>query len=122
MPCAPIASAAVIRPAVRHRSLNRSANSLQVIRKIAGIQTGLDRHHAAADVHANGGRNDRAFGRDHTANGCADSPMNVRHRSDPFEDERKLRGIQELLARCVFQRNALRPGFHRHPFSGAITL
>src|SRR5205807_5846437 len=96
MPCAAIANSTVIRPAVRHRSLNRGANSLQVIWEIAGIQTGLNRHHAATDVHANSGRDDRTFGRDHTSNGCADSPMNVGHRSDPFEDERKLRRIQRL--------------------------
>ena len=114
IPCAPIANSAVIRPAVRNRSLNRCANSLQIIREITGIQTGLNRHHAATDVHANSGRDDCAFGWDHTSNGCADSPMNVGHRSDPFEDERKLRGIQELLARGVFKGNAFRPGLHRH--------
>src|SRR5439155_5956967 len=50
MPCAPIASSTVIRPAVRHGCFNRCTDSLQVVREVAGVQTGLNRHHAAAYV------------------------------------------------------------------------
>src|SRR5260221_517084 len=39
MPCAAIASSAVIRPAVRHGCFNGYANSLQVIREVARIET-----------------------------------------------------------------------------------
>ena len=46
------------------------------------------RHHAAADVDADRGRDDRALGRDHAADGRADAPVDVGHHRDVRVDER----------------------------------
>ena len=111
-PGAAITGAAVVRPAMRHGSFNRRPNAMQIVRQIARVETGLNGHHPAAYIHANRGRNDCALRRNHAADGRPHSPMDVRHGRDPFEDERKLRDIQELLARRVLKGYAFRPRFH----------
>ena len=62
--------------------------------------------------------NDRAPRRNHAADGRAHAPMHVRHGGDPLVDERQLRDVQELLARGVFERDALGPGLDRHAVVG----
>ena len=122
MPGAAIADAAVIGPPMRDGFFNCCADTFQVVGEIARIETGLDRHHAATNIHANCRGNNGAFGRDHASDSRTNAPMNVWHRGDPLEHERELRRIQELLPRGIFDGHALGPGFDRHAVSGAITL
>jgi hypothetical protein len=56
---------------VRDRFLDRAAQLAQVVRQVVRAQGGLGGHHAAADVDADRGRNHRAQGRDHAADGRA---------------------------------------------------
>ena len=104
---------AVIRSPVRHSLLNRRADTLQIVRKIARVQVRLHGHHAAADVHAHCRRNDRALRRDHAAYRRANAPVHVRHGRNPLENKRKLRHVQKLLPRLLFDRYAARPALDR---------
>jgi len=55
--------------------------------------------------------NSIAFRGDHASDRGTDAPIDVRHRCDPFEDKRELRGTQELVARRVLERNTFRLRF-----------
>ena len=72
------------------------------------------RHHAAADVDADGRRHDRADRRDHRADGRAHAPVHVRHHRDVAMDERQRGDVQELLARDVLELDAVGPALDRH--------
>lgn len=82
----------------------------------------LHRHHSATDIDADRSRDDRALRRDHASHGRPDTPVNVRHRGDPFEDEGKLGGISQLLTRLILQLDTFVQALIGTPFSGAITL
>src|SRR5260370_28986333 len=110
----PPPGAAVIGAAMRSSGCDGAANALQTVGKTARVESGLNRDHAAADVHTDSSRNNRALCGDHAANGGANAPVNVGHGRNPFEDERKLCDVQELLARLVFERHAPGPGLDRH--------
>ena len=108
----------MVGAAMRDRLLDRRPDLFQVVGQVTGFQAGLDRHHAAADIDADGGRNDRTFGRNHAADRRADALVDVRHRGNPLEDERKVGGINELLAGGLFELDAFGPGFDRHAAIG----
>ena len=72
LPHAP-GSRAARRAAMRHGALDGRAQRAQVVGQVFGAQAGLAGHHAAADVHAHGGRDDGLAGRDHRAHGGADA-------------------------------------------------
>src|SRR5882724_9221503 len=110
-PSAHVAAAPVIGAAMRNCLFDRAADALQMVRQITRIQIRLYGHHAATNVHANGGRDDRAFRGNDAADSCSDAPVHVRHGRNPLEDEGKLRNVQKLLARLFFQWDALGPGF-----------
>ena len=54
----------------------------EVVRQRARVEVGLDRDHAAADVNADRGRDDRRLGWDHRTNGGTHAPVGVRHQGD----------------------------------------
>ena len=78
-------------------------------------QRRLHRHHPATDVDADSGRNDRALGRDHRANGRAASEVDVGHDGEVGVHERQSRHVFELGLRGVLERNALHPGLDTAP-------
>jgi hypothetical protein len=45
---------------MRHRLLNGCADAVQIVRQMVGVHGSLHRHHAAANVHIDRSRNDRA--------------------------------------------------------------
>src|SRR5271167_1894565 len=122
MPCAFVALAAAVRSPVWHGFFDSGANGMQVVWQIACVQVCLNCHHAAPDVNADGGGNNRALRRDHAAHGCANAPVHIRHGRNPLEDEGQLGHVEELLARGVFQRNALDPGLDRDALLGFESL
>ena len=65
--------------AVRHRRLDAAAQLGEVVGQVAGGKRGTHRHHAAADIDADGGRHDGAAGGDDGADGGALAQMHVRH-------------------------------------------
>jgi hypothetical protein len=48
--------------------------------------------------------------------------MHVGHGRNPLEDEGQLGNVEELLARLVFERDALDPGFDRRSFAAREDL
>ena len=92
-PSARIAAAPVVGAPVWDRLFDRAANALQMVRQIARVQIRLYGHHAATNVHTNGGRDDGAFRGNDAANRCSDAPVNVRHGRNPLEDKGKLRDV-----------------------------
>src|SRR2546430_2434829 len=109
LPRPPAAAPAMIRAAVGHGFFNGGADALQIVRKIARIQVGLDGHHAAADVHADRSGNDRALGGNNASYRGTDTPMHVRHGGHPLENERELGDVPKLCPGLVFERHALGP-------------
>jgi hypothetical protein len=71
--------------------------------QVAGAELGADGDHAAADVHADRGRDDRAERRDHRADGRALAEVGVGHQRQVRVDERHRRGRLGLLAGVVLQ-------------------
>ena len=112
-PCAAVACSAMVRPPVRDGQLYRVTQRLQVVGQVARTQARLNRHHAASDVHAHSRGNNRSLGGNHAAHRRPDAPMHVGHGRNPLKDKRHLRGIEQLLARLIFDRHTLGPGFHR---------
>src|SRR5262247_131234 len=53
--------------AMRHRGLDAKPQALETVRQLGGRQRTAHRHHATADVHADGGRYDGASAGDHRA-------------------------------------------------------
>ena len=68
----------------------------EVVGQVVPLQGGLDRDHAAADVHAHCGGNDGPLCRDAGADGCAQPEVAVGHDRDVPEDERHLRDVLDL--------------------------
>ena len=50
---------AAVGAAVGHHALDGGAELLEVVRQVVRLERGADRHHAAADVDADGRRDDR---------------------------------------------------------------
>src|SRR5207247_6189224 len=73
---------------------------------------------AAADVHADGCRDDRAQGRDHRAHGRTDTQVHVGNRGDVLEDDGQARRVGELLLRFVLHGYAARPHLAGHAAFG----
>jgi hypothetical protein len=113
-PRAAIVAPAVVAAAVRHRGLDRRAHAVQVVGQVAGGERGLDRHHAAADVDADRGRDDRSVGGDHAADRRADAPVDVGHRGDVVEHDRQLGHVLELAPGRRLELHAVHPGADRH--------
>src|SRR5580700_6521578 len=103
---------------MRHSLLDGFASALQILGEIARVEIRLYGHHAATDVHTDRSRDDRTLGRDHAADRGAYAPVDVWHRGDPFENERKLRNIYQLLTRLIFKRHALGPRFDGYALLG----
>ncbi len=112
-PGAPVVPAAVVGPAVRHGALDRGAHGVEVVREVARRKVGLQRHHPAADVDADRGRDDRAERRDDAPDRRPDPEVDVGHRRHPLVDEREAGDVRELLLRLGLERDAPRPALHR---------
>ena len=100
----------VLTEADRHRILDRTAHLRQRIGQVFRRKREPYRVHAAADVHPDGGGNDRALRRNHAAHGRADSSVDIRHGRDVSVDDRQLRNVDELLQRFVL--DVLGPHLH----------
>src|SRR6266446_9381869 len=98
-----VVRASVVGTSMRHCLLNRRADAVQIVREMVGVQRSLHRHHAAANIHADRGRNDRTASWNYAANGRANAPMHIRHGRHPLVDERQLRDVPKLLARSVLK-------------------
>src|SRR5512134_4038157 len=94
---------AVLAEAHRHVPADLGKDLLQraFIEFVAGEREPR-RHHATADVDADRGRNDGPLGRNHRADGGANTEVNVRHRRHVMMHERQARNIDELGARLRF--------------------
>jgi hypothetical protein len=62
-----------------------------------------------ANVHADGRRNNRALGGNNAAHRRANSPVHVRHGRNPLKNKGKLRHVQELRSRLVFEWHTFGP-------------
>jgi hypothetical protein len=117
-----LVAAVVDGAAVRHGALDRRAQRREVVGQVAGLEAGLDRHHAAADVDADRRGDDRAHGRDDAADRRAHAPVHVGHRGDPAVDEGHARDVLELAQRRVLDRHAAGPALDRHAAVGLVDL
>ncbi|OEI68909.1 hypothetical protein Cus16_1399 [Curtobacterium sp. ER1/6] len=72
----------------RDRPLDLLAQGLQVRRQVGGRELRPHRDHAAADVHADGRRHDRAEGRDDRPHGRTEPEVGVGHEREVREHER----------------------------------
>lgn len=108
---APRSRATLIGPAMRDGGFDDGANRSEVVWQLVGAEVRANGHQAAADVDANGGRDDGSLGGNDTADGGPDAPMDIRHGGDPLEDERKLSDVEELLAGLVLHLDASGPRF-----------
>ena len=97
------------RLAVRHGLFDGRTHGAEAVRQVAGGERGFGGDHAAADVHAHGGRDHRTQRGDHAADGRALADVHVRHDGNVLVDERHLCRHRELLARLVFHGHAARP-------------
>ena len=105
-----------VGPPLGHADGHVPQNSLvdsadRAVVKVAAPEVESCKAHAAADVDADGARDDGAFGRDHAAYGGAQTCMNVGHRRDVMKDERQRGRVEKLLTRLVVER--LRPDVNR---------
>jgi hypothetical protein len=71
------------------------------------------RGHAAADVDADRGRDDRALGGHDRTDGGADAEVDVGHHRDPRADERQGGDVAQLLPRLVLDGDAVHPALDR---------
>ena len=110
-----VALAAPDIPAMRHRRLDRGANTGKVVRQVACDERSTRGHHAAANVDADRSRDHRAFSRDHRSDGRADPHMHVGHGRNMLEDERHLRRLGQLLTRLVVNGDTAGPHLDRRP-------
>src|SRR6185312_3222111 len=74
-------------------------------------------HHAAANVHTYGSRNNCILCWENRSNRCTHTPMAVWHRSQPLENKRKLGSILQLLNCLVLEWNALLPSLYDLPIT-----
>jgi hypothetical protein len=93
----------------RNHLFERVAHAAQVRREIVGGQCQLLRDHAAADVDADRGRNDRTDRGDDAADRRALAHVDVRHDRDVVVDERKRGDVLDLAARAGIELDAVDP-------------
>src|SRR5262245_25764047 len=111
VPGALVSFAAMIGASVWNGLLDCAADVPQIVRQMACIQSRLHSHHPATNIDPHSCWNDRAFGWDDTADGRANSPMDIRHRGNPLIDDRQMGNVQELLSGFVLQLYAFCPSF-----------
>ena len=92
--------------AVGNRALDVTAKLAEGIRKIRREQAGALRHHAATDIHADGGRDDRADRGNDTPDCGADAKVDVGHGRHPRLDKGELGDLMQLLFRCGLERHS----------------
>lgn len=83
----------------RHGRLDAAAQPRQVVGQVAGRQGGAHGVHAAADIDADGGRNNRAARGNHAADGGADTGMHVGHGGDKRMDDGQAGKMLQLAQR-----------------------
>ncbi len=83
--------------AQRNSAFNAGPQGFEIIGQLVCGEFGAHGDHAAADVHADGGRNNRAGGGDDAAYGCAFSEVAVRHHCDVPENEWHCSDIRQLF-------------------------
>src|SRR5215472_8860313 len=108
IPSAYVAGATVVGTPMRNGFFDGGTNRVEVIGQIPCVEVGLYGHHAATDVYTDSGRNNGALRWDHAPNRGTNTPVHIRHRGNPFENEGELRHVQELLACLIFELHALR--------------
>jgi hypothetical protein len=81
---------------VRYGALDGAAQSVQIVGQVGGAQRRARGDHAAADVDADRGRNDRAARRDDAADRRALAEMYIRH----HRQVRKMKGRLAVLINC----------------------
>ena len=113
-PGAAVPRPAVVGAAVRHRGLDGAAQRRQVVGQLVRREAGLHGHHAAADVDADGGRDDRALARNDAADRGAEAPVHVGHGRHVAVDERQAGDVAQLLRGLLFERHALGPRLDGH--------
>ena len=74
------------------------------------MQIGLDGAHAAADIHADCGGDDRTTGGDHRAHGSALAQMHIRHHGDVAGQDGQGGNVADLRHGIYLHGDALRPG------------
>jgi hypothetical protein len=112
-PGALVVPPAVVRATVRYGSLDRRAERAQVVRQMTREQASPRSDHPAADIHADGGWDDRVMRRDHAADGGALAQVHIRHHRHPLVDERQRRDALELRTRLRLERYPDRPRLDR---------
>jgi len=75
----------MVGPAVRHRGLDRGAQSAEVVGQFGRRDIRPDGGHATADVHADRSGDYGTHSRNAAADRRPHSPMHVRHDRDVFE-------------------------------------
>jgi hypothetical protein len=114
LPGAPVAlDAAAAGAPVRHRRLDRRAQTGEAVRQLLRRQRRRDRHHAATDVDADRRRHDRPLARNDAADGRTQAPVHVRHDGDVMMHERQARDVLQLPARLRLDRHPRRPRLDR---------
>lgn len=108
-PGAAIVRAAIVRSAVRDPLLDCDAEAVEVVGQVRAGEAGPVRHHAAPDIDAHRGRNDRPLRRDHRSDCRAHAPVAVGHDGDVAMDERHRRHVIELLPRLVLDGHPVDP-------------
>ena len=116
---APGSRAPGARPCGTARSIAERSGA-RLSGRSSALQRGLAGHHAAADVDADRGRDDRLQRRDHRADGRADAEVHVGHRRDVLEDDRQARRVVQLALGRVFHRHAARPHLDGHAAAGLL--
>ena len=99
--------------AMGNRALDVAADCRQAIGQFICRQRSPHRRHAASDIHADGGGNDRPLGGNDAAHRCADAVMNVGHDGDVLMNERERREVDQLLPRGILYRHAIGPRLDR---------
>ncbi len=97
----------------RDAALDGVAQQRQVVGQVVGSQRRANRGHAAADVDADRGRDDRALRRHDRSHRRADAQVHVGHHRDPRPDEGQGGDVAQLLPRLVLDRHAVRPALDR---------
>ncbi len=94
---------------MRNRRLDGHSDRVEVVGHVAGREGGACRHHATADVHANGGRDNRSHRWNDATDGRAHAPVNVGHHRDVMMDERHPRHVLKLCQSLIFDLHSFRP-------------
>ncbi len=113
LPGALVVAPAVVGPAMRHGGLDVRADAEQVVGQVLGADRGAHRHHAAADVDAHGGRDDRPQGGNDRTDRRAHPPVHVGHDRHVLVDEGQGGHVAQLLEGRVLDGHASRPRLDR---------